>query len=96
MQLTVGVGSTRSEAVAVNVTVTPLVRAVFTVMSAGTVRAGGVVSRTSTSKLELPVLPCLSVEEQATVVWPSRNVDPDVGAHVTGSVPSTTSVAVTV
>jgi hypothetical protein len=36
----------------------------------------------------------VSVAEQSTVVVPSAKVDPDAGAQVTGSVPSTTSVAV--
>ena len=96
LQLTVGFESTRSVALAVYVTFAPLVRSVFTVMSSGTVRAGGVVSCTSTSKLAWLALPCLSVEEQLTVVWPSRNFEPEGGAHVTGSVPSARSVAVTV
>jgi len=83
-------------ALAVYVTFAPLVRSVFTVMSSGTVRAGGVVSCTSTSKLALLVLPALSVEEQPTVVCPRWNVEPEAGEHVTGSVPSARSVAVTV
>src|SRR5207244_11363705 len=93
LQLTLGVASTRSAAVTVNVTFTPLVRLVCTVISAGTVRAGGVVSRTSTSKLARLVLPCVSVEEQLTVVCPRWNVAPAAGAQDTGAVPSRASGA---
>ena len=96
VQLTFGAASTRSVTVTVKVTFAPLVRLVFTVTSAGTTSVGGVVSFTSTAKLARLVLPPLSVEEHWTVVWPSWNVDPETGAQVTGSVPSTRSVAVTV
>jgi hypothetical protein len=68
LQLTFGAGSTRSVAVAVYDTFAPLARVVCTEMSPGTLRAGGVVSRTSTSKLARLTLPCVSVAEQLTVV----------------------------
>lgn len=96
LQLTAGAGSTRSAAVAVYVTFTPLARDAFTVIPEGTLSDGGVVSRTRTSKLAVLAFPALSVAEQLTVVCPSRNVEPDADEHVTGSVPSTASVAVTV
>lgn len=96
LQLTFGAESTRSVAVAVKVTFAPLFRDVCTEMSEGTVSAGGVVSRTSTSKFAWPVLPCLSVAEQETLVCPSVNVDPDAGVQVTGIEPPPESVAVTV
>jgi hypothetical protein len=96
LQLTFGLESTASVAVAVKFTVTPLFRDVCTEMSPGTVSAGGVVSCTSTSKLALLVLPCLSVAEHLTVVCPSANVDPEAGVHVTGTELPVESVAVTV
>src|SRR5207245_2075170 len=96
LQLTLGFGSTRSVAVAVYVTIAPPGPVASTAKSAGTVRAGAVVSWTITWKLALDVLPCASVEEQFTDVWPSGKVDPDGGLQLTGSVPSTRSVAVAV
>jgi len=54
---------------------------------------GGVVSCTVTMKLPLDVLPALSVAEQVTTVTPRGNVEPDAGEQVTGSGPSTLSVA---
>ena len=52
-------------------------------------------SCTVTVKLAVDVLPCASVDEQETVVTPSGNVEPDAGLQLTGSVPSTASVAET-
>lgn len=95
-QATFGAGSTRSVADTVKVTLMPDASDVCTVMSPGTVRTGAVVSRTCTSKLARLVLPSLSDEEQLTVVWPRGNVEPEAGAQVTGTAPSTASVAVTV
>ena len=64
------------------------------VMSAWVSTAGAVVSRTVTLKVLVPVLWWASVAEQVTVVLPSGKVEPEAGAHVTASVPSTASVAV--
>ena len=57
---------------------------------------GAVVSCTVTSKLLLPVLPAASVAVQVTVVVPRPKVEPEAGAHVTGTLPSTRSVALAV
>jgi hypothetical protein len=54
---------------------------------------GGVPS-TVTVKLPVAVLPDESDAEHDTVVTPIANVEPDAGVHVTGTVPSTMSVAV--
>jgi hypothetical protein len=59
----------------------------------GAVTTGGVVTTTVTAKLAAPVLPCVSVAVHVTVVVPMANVLPDAGVHVTGSVPSTRSIA---
>src|SRR5262245_50779871 len=58
--------------------------------------AGGVVSRTVTVKPAWPTLPWLSAAVQRTGVVPSPNTEPDGGRHVTGTVPSRSSLAVTV
>src|SRR6266403_3501734 len=50
---------------------------------------GGMVSRTFTLKLASAVLPCVSVAEQLTVLVPRGNIDPEAGAQVTGTAPST-------
>jgi len=96
LQLTVGVGSTRSVAVTEYVTFTPLARDALAATPDGTFSVGGVVSRTSTSKPAVLVFPAMSVAEQLTVVCPRWNVEPEAAEHVTGSVPSAASVAVTV
>src|SRR5437660_539638 len=62
-------------------------------MSAGSWRVGGV-STTVTWKLPVDVWFELLVAEQLTVVAPTGKVAPLPGEQVTGSVPSTTSVAV--
>jgi len=54
---------------------------------------GGVVSTTVTVKFPLAVLPAESVAEQVAVVVPRGKIDPDASEQVTGSVPSTLSVA---
>jgi hypothetical protein len=53
----------------------------------------GVVSFTVTVKEAEPVLPWASVAVQVTVVVPSGNIEPLGGAQVTGTTPSTLSVA---
>jgi len=65
-------------------------------MGLGSCKVGGVVSATVTVKLPVDVLPALSVAEQVTTVRPTGKVEPDGGEQVTGTVPSTTSVAVAV
>lgn len=57
---------------------------------------GEVVSCTFTVKLPVAVLPAASVAEQFTVVVVIPNVEPEAGVHVTGTGPSTLSVAVAV
>src|SRR2546428_318521 len=54
---------------------------------------GGVVSTTVTVKLAVPVLPCASLAVQVTVAVPRAKVEPETGAQVTATVPSTLSVA---
>jgi hypothetical protein len=78
----------------VKFTTTPLLLLAFTVMFAGNVSAGAVVSRTVTLKLPDALLPCASVAEQVTAVVPSGNVLPEAGAHATATLPSTRSDAV--
>ena len=63
------------------------------VMLAGKVSVGGVVSWMVTFKLPLVVLPALSVAEQSTLVVPSGNVLPEAGVQDTVTEPSTMSVA---
>ena len=60
----------------------------------GRVRVGAPVSLTITWKAEDPVFPCESVALQVTVVFPIGKVEPDGGAQVTETEPSTLSVAV--
>src|SRR5260370_24712880 len=60
------------------------------------VPAGGVVSRTVTWNEPVAVLPWASLALQFTVVRPSGNEEPELGVHVTPTVPSTRSVAVAV
>src|ERR687894_271249 len=62
----------------------------------GSVNSGFVVSCTMTLNEPVPVFPAASVAEQLTVVVPSGNVEPEAGSHVTGTEPSTASVAVAV
>jgi len=62
-------------------------------MELGSCKVGGVVSTTVTVKLPVDVLPAESVAEQVTVVVPRGKIDPDAREQVTGSVPSTLSVA---
>lgn len=85
--------STMSVAVAEKVTVAPDGPVASTVIFAGTVTVGGVVSRTVTVKDALPVLPAASVAEQFTVVVPNGNVLPEGGTQVGVIAPSTMSEA---
>src|SRR5690349_4006785 len=62
-------------------------------MSAGTVRAGAVVSWTVTSNVSVVVFPELSVPVQDTVDVPSGNVAPDAGTQPKDGFGSTTSAA---
>src|SRR5437764_6812950 len=64
------------------------------VNGAGHWMLGGVVSRTVTLKLARAALPRESVAAHCTVVKPSGKIVPEAGEQVTGSAPSTASVAV--
>src|SRR5258708_11324425 len=57
---------------------------------------GGVVSTTVTRKAPVALLPCASVAEQPTEVWPSGNVERETGVQTTLTEPSTRSNAVAV
>jgi hypothetical protein len=74
----------------------PVAPVASTVAFAGTVTTGPIVSATVTVKEAAPLLACVSVAAQFTVVVPSGNVDPLAGVQVTGRGPSTRSVAVAV
>jgi len=71
--------STRSFAETVKFTTVPEAFAAGTVMLEGSVKAGGVVSTTVTLKLAVPVLPCVSIAVQLTVVVPRGKVAPEAG-----------------
>jgi hypothetical protein len=76
------VPDTASVALAVYVTVAWFPGPAVTVMFAGTVNAGGVVSWTLIVNDEDPGVPRLSVAVQVTVVVvPSANIEPDTGAQ---------------
>src|SRR5579871_1900641 len=47
--------------------------------------SGGVVSRTTTGNVSVAESPSGAVAEQVTTVVPSANVEPDAGAHDTGT-----------
>jgi hypothetical protein len=64
-----------------------------TVAFAGTVRTGGAVSLTVTENEAEPVLPCVSVAVQVTVVVPRGKVEALAGLQLTGRAPSMLSVA---
>src|SRR5262245_51595811 len=51
---------------------------------------------TQTTNVLVVVLPAASVAVQVTVVLPGAKVEPEAGEQVTGTVPSTLSVAVAV
>jgi len=63
-------------------------------MFAGSVSEGAVVSITRTVNDALAVLFAASLATQETLVIPSGNTAPDAKEQVTGTVPSTLSVAV--
>ena len=92
-QVTNGEPSTASVAVAKKGTTAELAAAArLTVIVAGTVSAGGVVSRTVTVKVTgFATLPCASVMLQVTGVLPSGNVPPEAGRQAAVFAPSTAS-----
>ena len=92
-QLTETEPSTISVAVAENVTAAPDELVASVVMLAGSVKLGTVVSCTVTLKLPVAVLPRESDVEQLTTVVAMAKVLPEAGAQVTGTGPSTRSVA---
>jgi hypothetical protein len=93
LQFAVSEPETVSDAEAENVTTPPPTPAAGAVMSPGTVTVGAWVSATTTWKSPVPVFPAVSVAEQETPVLPIPKVEPDGGAQVTATVPSTSSVA---
>jgi hypothetical protein len=93
LQLTGRAPSTLSVADAEYVNTAPVGPVPSTVAFAGTVRTGGAVSVTVTVNDAEPVLPCVSIAVQVTVVVPSGNVEPLDGVQLTGRAPSTPSVA---
>src|SRR5262245_42464912 len=93
MQATGTAPSKLSVAEATKAKAAPLAPVASTVALAGTVTTGGVASITVTVNDAVPVLPWASVAVQVTMVAPTANVDPLAGAQVTGTTPSTRSVA---
>jgi len=77
LQIGVRAPLTRSDALTVKLTVAPLALVASTVMFAGTVTVGGVVSLTVTVNERLALLLWASVAEQFTVVVPSPKTLPD-------------------
>lgn len=96
VQMTGTAPSTISVALAANTATAPEELVAVSVRFVGADRIGGVVSRTTIVKLPDEEFPCVSEEEQLAVVVPMANVEPDAGAHTTGRVPSTMSVALAV
>jgi len=92
-QATVNGPSTASFAEAVKLTGAPEAFNASTVMLAGNVNTGGIVSTTVTVKLPFAVLLWESVDEQFTVVVPKGNNEPEAGEQVTATGPSTASLA---
>ena len=82
-----------SDAEAEKFSTLPAFTLVVSLMSAGAVTTGFVVSRTSTWNVALPVLPCPSVALHVTGVEPKPKVDPDAGEHEVATLPSTLSLA---
>jgi hypothetical protein len=80
-QVAGSVPSTASTAETVNVSTFPNGSVVESVMFAGTVMTGPVVSCTVTWKEALLEFPAASLAVQLTVVVPSGNVDPDAGVQ---------------
>src|SRR5262245_17993953 len=60
---------------------------------ASAVIVGTTVSTTFTRKIPCALTPCAFVAKQPTVVSPSAKVEPEDGLQVTGTTPSSTSVA---
>ena len=87
--------STMSIADAANVASAPPGPVPSTVMLAGIVTTGAVVSRTVTAKVAVATFPWASVALQSTRVGPSGNMYPDDGLQVAATGPSTMSVAPT-
>jgi hypothetical protein len=73
--------STRSVALAANVTTAPFGPVASALILGGTVSAGGVVSTTETVKVALDALLWASVAVQITVVFPIGNVEPEAGVQ---------------
>jgi hypothetical protein len=96
VQLTATLPSIPSVAVAVYVKAAPVAPVASTVALAGTVTTGPVVSVTVTVNDAAPLLPRASVAVHVTVVVPSGKIAPLAGVHVTGTAPSTASLAVAV
>jgi hypothetical protein len=86
--------STASIADVIKLNTAPVVPVASTVVFAGTVTTGPVVSDTVTVKDAAPLLPRASVAVHVTVVAPSGNVAPLAGAQLPATVPSTRSLAV--
>ncbi len=99
LNITGSVPSTRSVAVAANAAIAPFGPVASSVWLATGLSTGGVVSRTVMVKLSDPTLPAWSVAD-AVMVWvPSAKLSPECttvvpSLNITGSVPSTRSVAV--
>ena len=93
-QTTVGAGSALSVAVAAKVTTAPAALVASTVMSAGRLRTGGVVSFTVIVKVPVLWLPEASVAVQLTIVTPTAKAAPEAGAQTTDGAGSAMSVAV--
>jgi len=87
--------STRSVAEAEYVTTAPLGPEAEAVISAGSVRVGGVVSRTVIVENAEPKLLAASVAVQVTAVVPNGKVEPEDGEQVRVRDPLTRSVAET-
>ena len=85
--------STRSVAEAEYVTTAPLGPVAEAVISAGSVRVGGVVSRTVIVENAEPTLLAASVAVQVTAVVPNGKVEPEDGEQVRVRDPLTRSVA---
>jgi hypothetical protein len=95
-QLTATLPETASLADAENVTTAPLLELADVLMSAGRLKAGGVVSTTVIVNDPFDELVELSVAVQLTVVAPSANVEPDAGLQLTTGAGSVSSVALAV
>src|SRR5207245_1440374 len=85
--------STRSFALARKLTLAPVGPVASRESAAGRFSVGGVVSRTMTSKLAWPTLPCASVAEQLTCVVPRAKLAPLCAVQLGGTSPSTRSCA---